>query len=403
LRSSPWPSSRSSNGDTPKESQADAATDGAAGGWPGAGGVAVAIKARGLVKSFATAATVKGSAAVNGIDLDVAPGELMALLGPSGSGKTTLLRLVAGLETPTGGRILFGEEDATQLSVRHRRVGFVFQHYALFKHMSVAENVAYGLRVRPRALRPADSEIRRRVEALLELVQLAGLGRRYPAQLSGGQRQRVALARALAVEPRVLLLDEPFGALDAQVRRDLRRWLRELHDRTGHTTLFVTHDQEEALELADRVAILHRGRIEQVAAPDQILDRPASAFVASFVGEAARLPVHAVGLWISVGPHRIRQSDRSIRGAAELFVRPRDLVVAPNRADTMPARVVGLRRTATARRAELVLAEGLPSVEMELPADCPAARGDTLPVKLVTQRLFPVDGPAPVGAPPMAS
>jgi sulfate transport system ATP-binding protein len=353
----------------------------------------VAIKARGLVKTFPGTATVKGTAAVNGIDLDVEPGELMALLGPSGSGKTTLLRLVAGLESPTGGRILFGEEDATHLSVRHRRVGFVFQHYALFKHMNVAENVAYGLRVRPRALRPVDAEIRRRVDDLLELVQLAGLGKRFPAQLSGGQRQRVALARALAVEPRVLLLDEPFGALDAQVRHDLRRWLRELHDRTGHTTLFVTHDQEEALELADRVAILNRGRIEQVASPDDVLDRPATPFVAAFVGEATRLPVHAAGLWICVGPHRIRQSDRAIRGSSELFVRPRDLAFAPNRADTIQARVVGLRRTATARRAELLLADGLPTVEMELPAECAAAKGDVVPVKLTMQRLFRVEKP----------
>ena len=356
--------------------------------------VAVAIKARGLVKAFPGTATAKGTAAVNGIDLDVEPGELMALLGPSGSGKTTLLRLVAGLESPTEGRILFGEEDTTHLSVRHRRVGFVFQHYALFKHMSVAENVAYGLRVRPRASRPADAEIRRRANDLLELVQLGGLGRRYPAQLSGGQRQRVALARALAVEPRVLLLDEPFGALDAQVRRDLRRWLRELHDRTGHTTLFVTHDQEEALELADRVAILNRGRIEQVGAPDEVLDHPATPFVAAFVGEATRLPVHAAGPWICVGPHRIRQGDRTIRGSAELFVRPRDFVFAPNRADTIPARVMGLRRTATARRAELALADGLPTVEMELPAECAAVKGDTLPVKLTMQRLFPAE-PSP--------
>jgi sulfate transport system ATP-binding protein len=341
-----------------------------------------------LVKTFPGTATVKGTAAVNGIDLDVAPGELMALLGPSGSGKTTLLRLVAGLESPSQGRILFGDEDATQLSVRHRRVGFVFQHYALFKHMSVADNVAYGLRVRPRGSRPAEPEIRRRVDDLLELVQLGGLGKRYPTQLSGGQRQRVALARALAVEPRVLLLDEPFGALDAQVRRDLRRWLRELHDRTGHTTLFVTHDQEEALELADRVAILHRGRIEQVATTDDVLDRPATPFVAAFVGEAVRLPVRAVGPWICMGPHRIRQGNRTIRGDAELFVRPRDLVFAPNRADTIPARVVGLRRTAAARRAELLLADGLPTVEMELPADCTAAKGETLPVKLTIQRLF---------------
>ncbi|MFO1081728.1 MAG: sulfate ABC transporter ATP-binding protein [Reyranellaceae bacterium] len=338
------------------------------------------------MKSFAG-----GTRAVDGIDLEVAPGELMALLGPSGSGKTTLLRLVAGLETPSDGRILFGAEDATRLSVQHRRVGFVFQHYALFRHMTIADNVAYGLRVQPRGERPPEAEIRRRVDDLLELVQLAALGKRWPAQLSGGQRQRVALARALAVEPRVLLLDEPFGALDAQVRRDLRRWLRELHGRTGHTTLFVTHDQEEALELADRVAILNRGRIEQLATPDDVLDRPTTRFVASFVGEAARLPVTAVGGWFGVGPYRVRQGDRSVRGTAELFVRPRDLVFAPGRTDAIPAKVLGVRRTATARRAELRLADGLPSVEMELPAHCVAAAGDTLPVKLMVQRLFPME------------
>lgn len=282
---------------------------------------------------------------------------------------------------------LVGEDDATDLSVRHRRVGFVFQHYALFKHMSVAENVAYGLRVRPRRLRPADFAIRQRVIDLLELVQLGGLGKRYPGQLSGGQR--VALARALAVEPRVLLLDEPFGALDAQVRRDLRLWLRELHDRTGHATLFVTHDQEEALELADRVAILNHGRVEQIATPEEVLDRPATPFVAAFVGEATRLPVHASGLWICLGPHRVRQYDRTIKGSAELFVRPRDLTFAPNSDNAIPARVVGLRRTATASRVELLLAEGLPSVEIEMPMDSRAVKGKTLPVKLAIQRLFP--------------
>jgi sulfate transport system ATP-binding protein len=344
--------------------------------------VAVAIKAEGLAKSFGA------TAAVAGLDLDVRPGELLALLGPSGSGKTTLLRLVAGLEIPTGGRILFGEEDATRLPVRERRVGFVFQHYALFKHLSVAENVAYGLRVRPRGQRPSKAEIRRRVADLLELVQLGGLGRRHPAQLSGGERQRVALARALAVEPRVLLLDEPFGALDAQVRRDLRRWLREIHDRTGHTTLFVTHDQEEALELADRVAILNHGRIEQVGTPDEILDRPATAFVAGFVGDAVRLPVDAAGRWIRLGPHSVLTAGENVAGPAELFVRPRDLVLATDSRDAIPARVAALRRTGPARRAELVLAEGLPTVEIELPLDHTVAKGDVLPVRLATVRLF---------------
>jgi sulfate transport system ATP-binding protein len=217
------------------------------------------------------------------VSLSIAPGELIALLGPSGSGKTTLLRIIAGLEALDEGSLRFGGEDATRLSVQQRRAGFVFQSYALFRHMTVFDNIAYGLNVRPRRLRPSRAEIRRRVLGLLEMVQLPDLGGRYPAQLSGGQRQRVALARAMAIEPRVLLLDEPFGALDAKVRKDLRQWLREIHDRTALTTVFVTHDQAEAMELADRVAILNQGQIEQVGAPGDILRRPASEFVREFL------------------------------------------------------------------------------------------------------------------------
>jgi sulfate transport system ATP-binding protein len=202
--------------------------------------------------------------ALRDIQLDIASGELLALLGPSGSGKTTLLRAIAGLESINDGSIQFGDIDATHLSVQERRVGFVFQHYALFKHMNVLDNITFGLRMRKQSLRPSKDEIRRRGEELLELVQLAGLENRYPAQLSGGQRQRVALARALAIEPRVLLLDEPFGALDAKVRRELRTWLRQLHDDIGYTTIFVTHDEAEAQELADRVLTMNAGRIEQL-------------------------------------------------------------------------------------------------------------------------------------------
>ena len=235
------------------------------------------IELIGIAKDFGA------QAILDGIDLVIAPGELIALLGPSGSGKTTLLRIIAGLETSHGGNVLFGGEDATGLRVQDRRVGFVFQSYALFRHMTVFDNIAYGLNVRPRHSRPARQEIRRRVLELLELVQLAGLETRFPAQLSGGQRQRVALARALAIEPRVLLLDEPFGALDAKVRKDLRQWLRAIHHRTGLTTVFVTHDQGEAMELADRVAILNDGRIEQVGTPGEIIERPATPFVRAFV------------------------------------------------------------------------------------------------------------------------
>jgi sulfate transport system ATP-binding protein len=227
--------------------------------------------------------------ALDGVSLEIAPGELLALLGPSGSGKTTLLRLIAGLETPDAGVIAFDGSDVTAVRAAARGVGFVFQQYALFKHMTVARNIAFGLDVKPRRERPSRAARQAEVERLLDLVRLPGLGGRYPAQLSGGQRQRVALARALAVSPRILLLDEPFGALDAQVRKTLRRELRRIHEATGLTTVFVTHDQDEALELADRVAILNGGRIEQIGAPSEIVDRPASAFVAGFVGHANRL------------------------------------------------------------------------------------------------------------------
>ena len=313
---------------------------------------------------------------------------MLALLGPSGSGKTTFLRMVAGLEAPTAGRLLFDEEDATRLPVRERRVGFVFQHYALFRHQTVAENVAYGLRVRPRRTRPSGAEIKRRVGELLDLVQLSGLGQRRPTELSGGQRQRVALARALAVEPRVLLLDEPFGALDAQVRRDLRRWLRELHDRTGHTTLFVTHDQDEALELADRVAILHRGRLEQIGTPDDILDRPATPFVAGFVGEAVRLPAEVREGVLRIGAQYVPAPGAQVSGKVDLFVRPFDLVIADGPADALSAEVVAVRRTGPARRAELSLGEGLPPVEIELPTHQTLRKGESLHVRFAAVRLF---------------
>jgi sulfate transport system ATP-binding protein len=223
--------------------------------------------------------------ALEGVTFTVPAGGLVALLGPSGSGKTTLLRVIAGLETPDRGRVALDGRDATHRDIRDRRVGFVFQHYALFRHLSVFENVAFGLRVRPRGRRPNRSEIETRVMKLLALVQLDGLGGRYPAELSGGQRQRVALARALAIEPRVLLLDEPFGALDARVRKELRRWLRRLHTEISITTLFVTHDQEEALELADKVVVMNGGRVEQIGAAEDVYHRPANAFVCRFLGD----------------------------------------------------------------------------------------------------------------------
>jgi sulfate transport system ATP-binding protein len=223
--------------------------------------------------------------ALQGVSLRIESGELVALLGPSGSGKTTLLRIIAGLEAPDSGTIRLNEEDATNATASQRQVGFVFQHYALFRHLTVFENIAFGLRLKPRATRPSEEQIRSRVKELLQLIQLGWLGDRYPNQLSGGQRQRVALARALAVEPRVLLLDEPFGALDAKVRKELRRWLRRLHDELHIASVFVTHDQEEALEVADRVAIMNHGRIEQVGTPLAVYDNPANAFVYQFIGD----------------------------------------------------------------------------------------------------------------------
>ncbi len=227
--------------------------------------------------------------ALNNINLDFPDGELVALLGPSGCGKTTLLRIIAGLETADSGQVLLQGEDATNTHVRQRQVGFVFQHYALFRHMTVFENIAFGLRVRPRKHRPSEQVIKQKVNNLLELVQLGFLADRFPAQLSGGQRQRIALARALAVEPQVLLLDEPFGALDAKVRKELRRWLRTLHDELHISSIFVTHDQEEALEVADKIVVMNQGQVQQIGSPREVYDRPANPFVFDFLGQANRL------------------------------------------------------------------------------------------------------------------
>ncbi|HET6276974.1 MAG TPA: sulfate ABC transporter ATP-binding protein [Candidatus Cybelea sp.] len=270
----------------------------------------MSITVRGITKRFG------GFTALESVDLDIPRGKLVALLGPSGSGKTTLLRIVAGLEIPDSGRVQFDGEDVGGRSVRERRVGFVFQHYALFRHMTVFENVAFGLRVRPRKMRASPARIRERVGELLDLIQLRAQAERYPSQLSGGQRQRVALARALAVEPSVLLLDEPFGALDAKVRLELRRWLRQLHDEVGVTSVFVTHDQDEALEVADQVAVMNGGRIEQVGTPDEVYHRPATSFVYNFLGNVnlfhgriddgnARIHEEETGHVVFVRPHAL--------------------------------------------------------------------------------------------------
>ncbi|HEV7248007.1 MAG TPA: sulfate/molybdate ABC transporter ATP-binding protein [Shinella sp.] len=332
--------------------------------------------------------------ALNDVSLDIRSGELIALLGPSGSGKTTLLRLIAGLEQPTLGKIFFGNEDASHRTVQERHVGFVFQHYALFRHMTVADNIAFGLTVRPRGERPPKTEIRRRVSDLLEMVQLSGLEKRYPNQLSGGQRQRVALARAMAIEPKVLLLDEPFGALDAKVRKELRRWLREFHDRTGHTTVFVTHDQEEALELADRVVVMSQGQIEQVGSSDDVYDRPNSPFVFSFIGDSASLPV-------TVADNAVRFQDEAIgiaqkandiqSGSGTLFFRPQDVALVTDPATpALEGRVATSRRLAGTRIADLDISRQGEShhVEIEIPLDAQAAAGTIIRFRPTRWKFF---------------
>ncbi len=282
--------------------------------------------------------TIGGFAAVDGVSLHVPAGELVALVGPSGSGKTTLLRILAGLDRPDSGSVLFEGEDAAARSARERRVGFVFQHYALFRHLTVFENVAFGLRVRPRSERLPEHEVRQRVGALLDLVQLGWLGERYPAQLSGGQRQRVALARALAVEPKVLLLDEPFGSLDAAVRVELRRWLRRLHDDLHVTSLLVTHDQEEALEVADRVVVMNRGRIEQAGTPEEVFDRPATPFVMRFLGTTNVFHGRVEGGKARLGPLTLDYPATREAQPAAGYVRPHDLeVLGAGEPDGIPA------------------------------------------------------------------
>ncbi len=284
--------------------------------------------------------------ALNNVSLKVSDGELVALLGPSGSGKTTLLRIIAGLETANadGGQILFYDRDVAREGVGTRGVGFVFQHYALFRHLSVRENVAFGLRVRPRKLRPSAAAIRQRVEQLLALVQLTGMEGRFPGQLSGGQRQRVALARALAIEPKVLLLDEPFGALDAKVRQGLRRWLRKLHDEIQVTSLFVTHDQEEALEVADRIVVMNHGRIEQAGTPNEVFHHPASEFVMDFLGNVNLFHGRVEGGKAVFGSLILDHASgvASNGKAARLFVRPHDLEihVASRGPSSLPAKIV---------------------------------------------------------------
>lgn len=298
--------------------------------------------------------------ALDDVSLSIAPGEFVALLGPSGSGKTTLLRILAGLDFPDSGELTQDGRDLLRVSARDRGVGLVFQHYALFRHMTVFENVAFGLRVRPRARRPSKAEIADRVDKLIRRVQLDGLAQRYPAQLSGGQRQRVALARALAIEPELLLLDEPFGALDAQVRVSLRRWLRHLHEEMRLTTVFVTHDQEEALELADRVVVMNRGRIEQVGTPEEIYQQPATPFVFEFIGKSNKLPVRIQSGRLVAGDQRLEADglEGAADGSAIAYVRPEHLALTPTPLES------GWRATVR----HIYLAGSIAHVELEVPS-----------------------------------
>ena len=289
-------------------------------------------------------------AALDNVSVHFPAGELVALLGPSGSGKTTLLRIIAGLEAADGGQVMFEGEDATKRSAKDRRVGFVFQHYALFRHMTVFENVAFGLRIKPRATRPSRKEIWQRVHNLLSLVQLDMLADRYPSQLSGGQRQRIALARALAVEPKVLLLDEPFGALDAKVRKELRRWLRRLHDEIHVTSIFVTHDVEEALEVSDKIVVMNHGKVEQIGTPDEVYEHPASPFVYDFLGSS----------------NILRNEDQSRRES--VYARPHDIEVLreQNGSDALPAVVHYVHSIGPIVRIELNREASAEVIEAEL-------------------------------------
>ncbi len=295
--------------------------------------------------------------ALDGVSLDFPTGELIALLGPSGCGKTTLLRIIAGLEWPDSGRVLLDSKDASDQHARERQVGFVFQHYALFRHMTVFENVAFGLRVKPRSARPPEVTIRKRVHELLDLVQLDWLADRYPNQLSGGQRQRIALARALAVEPRVLLLDEPFGALDAKVRKELRRWLRRLHEELHITSIFVTHDQDEALEVADRVVLMNKGRVEQEGATREVYERPATAFAYSFLGAANMLPGEVKNNALKIGED-VLPADTADLGPGDrviAFARPHELKISTDPAGNgLAARVSRVLLNGAVARVELI-------------------------------------------------
>ncbi|MEI2769756.1 MAG: sulfate ABC transporter ATP-binding protein [Candidatus Competibacter sp.] len=351
----------------------------------------MSIEIQGLHKRFGD------FVALADINLSIPPGQLVALLGPSGCGKTTLLRIIAGLERADQGDILFDGEETANRNVRDRQVGFVFQHYALFQHMTVFENIAFGLRVRPRASRPTEAQIRAKVNELLGLVQLEWLAGRYPSQLSGGQRQRIALARALAVEPRVLLLDEPFGALDTKVRKELRRWLRRLHDELHITSVFVTHDQEEALEVSDRIVVMNHGRIEQIGTPEEVYDAPATPFIYEFLGNINLFHGRAHSGWVRLGGLRLQAPEyRDAQHApAMAYVRPHDidLLREPEDSDTTLAATVNrISILGSLVRLELLqtLSGEIAEVEMtrERFAADPLQTGDLVFVKPRQLRVF---------------
>ena len=321
----------------------------------------MSIEVQGVTKRFGN------FTALDDVSVEVPSGSLVALLGPSGSGKTTLLRVIAGLETPDAGTIYFHDEDATDQPARSRNVGFVFQHYGLFRHMTIFDNIAFGLKVR----KTPKEEIRERVYALLKLIQLEGVGNRYPAQLSGGQRQRVALARALATQPRVLLLDEPFGALDAKVRKDLRQWIRRLHDEIHVTSLFVTHDQEEALEMADRVVFMHNGRIEQVGTPDEVYNQPATPFVMNFLGNVNIFHGRVEGNKVSLAAGLEADAPADVSGEDQsvvAFVRPHEMEVDLSQKDKSSARasVRWINSVGPTVKVELELPDDRKVIEVEL-------------------------------------
>jgi sulfate/thiosulfate transport system ATP-binding protein len=364
----------------------------------------MSIEVRNIKKRFGT------FTALDNVSLDFESGELVALLGPSGCGKTTLLRVIAGLEVPDSGSVLFHGEDAAYQDVRERQVGFVFQHYALFRHMTVFENVAFGLRVKPRRERPSQDAIKRKVHELLGLVQLDWLADRFPHQLSGGQRQRIALARALAVEPKVLLLDEPFGALDAKVRKELRRWLRRLHDDLHITSIFVTHDQEEALEVADRVVLMNKGRVEQIGTPEEVYDRPASPFVYSFLGTVNVFHGRAGSGQVDLGPVSIDSPEHADAedAPAVAYSRPHEIEIerfSPGLSG-IPVQLNRLLMVGPTARLELEREDSAQIIEAELPAErarhLRLRQGETLLIRPNRMQVFVERGRGAAATPEVA-